>query len=337
MTRSTILTGAFLMTASLAVTARANIYTVGHIEGTGGDARSWLETWPNDFGPRIDITDVGVNKDPFFGSPHEALGVGDLNDANPGDEFLLGRANGFASIIKQDGSTPRIGGALVFRTSPSTPGHIENQGFQFIATADYDAGSAGPEVITMANNGIMEIWAYDQGSGTIDTSAGTNGRVDIRIWTSISSQSSFDGSALGDFDPSNAGLEVALLRTDGLVEIWDAKQTGTWSATAGDRLAIFDILTPALHDPFDHFFAGDLDAARAGDELAPIGSDGWLEIFNPLTGTRLSAPSNAYSTSGHDPFLAVAADAFVLAVIPEPATLALLGLAGCLSLRRRIH
>ena len=237
---------------------------------------------------------------------------------------MLGRADGYAVTIKKDGSTPRLGTSMIFRSSAGNPGHVENNGYVFIEPTDWDDGQAGPEIITMSSNWMMEVWAYDQSAGTVNTSVGSNGRLDIRVWTSISSPSSFDGGTIGDFDTTNPGLEVALLRTDGLVEIWDAKQIGTWPGNAGDRLAIWGITTPSLHDSgsspyFDHFFAGDLDASHEGDELATIASDGYLEIYNPMTCARISGPSDTYATSAHDPFLCVTADPYV-APIPVTGT-----------------
>lgn len=277
---------------------------------------AYLETWNNTFTtPRVAITDVGQAKSGLFGSPHEAFADGDLYDANPGDEFVLGRSDAYAVTIKQDGSTPRLGGSMIFRSVAGSPGHIEDYGYVFIGISDWDESQAGSEIITMAGDWIMEVWAYDQSS--VKTSVGSNGRLDIRIWESISAGEPFDSAAIGDFDPETAGLEVALLRSgDGLVEVWGQDATGSWPASSTYRLAIWGITTPSLHDNgsspyFDHMFAGDLDASRPGDELATIASDGYLEIYNPLTGVRISGPSDTYATSGHDPFLCVTADGYV--------------------------
>ena len=312
----------------LAGSASASVYTIGHLED--GGTRSWLETWDNDFGARTDIVDVGTAKSALFGSPHSALGVGEIYSANPGDEFLLGRSDGIGAIIKKDASLPRLGGALFFRHG--TIKHSEDSGLQSIAIKDFAPASVGNEIVTFPNNGIMEVWKYDESAGAIDS------RLDLRIWTSISagarsgpygpSNPAFDGSAIGDFITGNTGLEVALLRPDGLVEIWDDDASGIWPASAVHRLAIYGLSNG--HAPWDHFFAGDLIDTNPGDEIATIGSDGWYEIHDPATGTRFGAFNNAYSKSGHDPFLAVTADP-----VPEPTTIVLLALGALTALRRR--
>ena len=302
-------------------TVAAEIHTVGHQEQDSG-TRSWLESWTVDFGTRTAITDVGPAKSGLFGSPHDAIGVGDINNANAGDEFILGRADGFGVVIKKDGSTPRIGGALVFRRD-GVNSHTETFGFTAIEAADLNA-SPGKEIVTIAKNAVMEVWAYDQTTGTIDTGQGSNGRVDIREWNNIDLGNVIDVT-LGEFDSSNAGLEVALLRDDGFVDIFSVLATAS-----GQRLAISHLPGSSLHEPWDHFFSGDLDGSNPGDEIATIGSDGWLESYLPLTGARIAGLNNAYSKSGHDPFLAVTADA-----IPEPLTLLLLAGGAALIGRRR--
>ena len=115
-----------------------------------------METWTTDFGTRLDIGDVGTAKDPLFGSPHAALGVGDFHAGNAGDEFLLGRSDGIGVAIKKDTSTPRLGGALFF--SQSGIDHSAGAGFSSIFVAEMSGAHAGKEVVTFANDGVMEVW-----------------------------------------------------------------------------------------------------------------------------------------------------------------------------------
>ena len=160
-----------------ALPAPAEIYSVGHLED--GGTRSWLETWNNTFTtPRLDSTDVGTAKDGLFGSPHAAIGVGDLNIAHAGDEFILGRADGIGVLIDKAGTSPRIGGALFFQRSPGNS-HTETSGILAIGIADLHA-NPGPEIVTIAGNAVMEVWAYNQASGVVDTGTGSGGRLDIR-------------------------------------------------------------------------------------------------------------------------------------------------------------
>ena len=326
-----------LVSCALAATAWADIYSVGHVEN-GGSPRSWLETWNVNFTPpRVAIGDVGPTHGAWH-SPHAAAAVGDLFAGNPGDEVLLIGDDGWGVTLKKDASEPRLGGALAF--SRNTINHVAGSGPQLVAIADVRP-TPGNEVITIANDGAMEIWDFDEAAGVTNrgqltvlwagTSAGHRPKDTGKLFDGYTpTNPAFDGAALGEFNAGNEGLEVALLRADGLVEIWDMDQTGSWPATQPDRLAIFGVTGGLFHSPFDHFFSGDLDPTNAGDEIGLIGTDGWYIIVDPETGSRISAPANAYSTSGHDPFLAVTADA-----VPEPATLTVLALGGLAVLRRR--
>jgi len=311
--------------------AMGSIYTIGHQEVDGG-MRSWLETWTTDFGTRLDIGDVGPAKDPLFGSPHAAMAAGDFRASNPGDEFLLGRADGIGVAIKTDTSSPRLGGALFFRQGSIK--HCEDTGFNSVFVAEMSAADSGKEIVTFANDGVMEVWDYDDGASVQDR------RVTASDWTGISggeqagpyspTNQAFDGMLLGEFDSGNVGLEVGLLRADGYLEIWDEEATGAWPSSSAYRLGINYLPSTSSHEPWDHVFAGDLLASNPGDEIATIGSDGWYEIYNPMTGARFGAYNDAYAKSGHDPFLAVAADP-----VPEPSTMLLLLLGVGAASRRR--
>ena len=308
---------AVLVLVALVATAQAEIYTVGHLEQDNG-TRSYLETWTDDLSARLDIIDVGPAHDPLFGSPHDAFVRGDIDASNLGDEFVLGRSDGFGVVIKLDGSSPRIGDALFFRQGGIS--HVEATGFQTMAVIDAVRTNPGNEIVTFAHDGVLEIWDYDETLGV------QNARLHLGIFTSISagenpppdggdpyggydkSSPAFEQVAIGDYTQANYGYEIALLRSDGLVEIWDIVQEGAWPATSADRLGIFDIENLSLHLPWDHMFAGDLDPNEPADALATLGSDGWVETYHVGGQAKITSLGNLYTLSLHEPFLHVTAD-----------------------------
>ena len=303
--------------ALLAATGLAEIHTVGHLEEDGG-TQSWLETWDVGFSTRQFNADVGEATWTALGhSPHAGLDKGELIGSSAGAEFLMIGDDGYGVVMQESTAPPRLGGdALSFLRGSID--HVAGSGLQTVRILDLSEAE-GNEIVTIANDGIMEIWDYDETLGVKD-----RGQL-VGFWASVDGGSrpkdtgqlydgysrtnkAFDGSAIGDFDPNNEGLEVALLRADGFLDIWDFEQTGSWPATQPQRLAISHLPGTSGHEPWDHFFSGELDDSNPGHEVATIGSDGVLEIYNPMTGAVLSSSSNAYDTSAHDPFLTVTAD-----------------------------
>ena len=255
-----IVSVAFLLVYGVAGNIFADdVYTMGN------DTNHTVEQWDVGFADSTTLaTDGNVS-----GTP-QVIAVADLHGGNIGNEIIWGRSDGYTIVTDTGGVRVASGAALDTRGN-----HLKNGGFLDLAVYDVYATNAGNEIITVAVDGYVEIWAYsDSGLGSRLHFYDLDGL--------LSGSSGLEDVTFGEFDSSNDGLELAALRNDGYVEIWNILGTGS-------RLAFYNLDAVSHHDPFTHFFSGDLDTSAVGDELATVGTDRYFEILTATTGVRIGS------------------------------------------------